>query len=68
MTRSAPLTKVAPLEGVAKTVAEAFVLPLATLALEETACLLTQFVVDPCETVKFPEYINDGKSAALPCR
>jgi hypothetical protein len=48
-TRSAPLTNVAPLDGVAEAVAEAFALPLAaaTLALEDTACLFTQAVLDP---------------------
>lgn len=69
MTRSAPLTNVDPVEGVA--VADCFAaLPLAladAIALDET-CLSTQAVLEPFETVKFPEYNNVGKSAALPWR
>jgi hypothetical protein len=71
MTRSAPLTNVDPVEGVADAVADCFAavpLPLAiAIALDDT-CLSTQAVLEPLETVKFPEYNNDGKSAALPWR
>jgi hypothetical protein len=56
ITRPAPLLNVEPLDGDAVAEADCFTaLALATVLPLTDAALLTQFVVVPCEMVKFPE-------------